>query len=147
MKQTEVLTRVTHVNGWKSAILLVPSRLHEPHESNPPSFHVSNLFVPNVRICLLIYLGLPGPKPPPVRTRPSPRSSCARFQQQKRSWRSYFDYIVVDARKPLFFAEGTILRQVDEATGALKIGHHMGPLQSGKVYSGGETRPGGGGGG
>ncbi|XP_043193130.1 cytosolic purine 5'-nucleotidase-like isoform X2 [Amphibalanus amphitrite] len=54
-----------------------------------------------------------------------------------RSWRSYFDYIVVDARKPLFFAEGTILRQVDESTGALKIGHHMGPLQSGKVYSGG----------
>ncbi|XP_037091674.1 cytosolic purine 5'-nucleotidase-like isoform X2 [Pollicipes pollicipes] len=52
-------------------------------------------------------------------------------------WRSYFDYIVVDARKPLFFAEGTILRQVDEQTGALKIGHHIGPLQSGQVYSGG----------
>ncbi|XP_014668190.1 PREDICTED: LOW QUALITY PROTEIN: cytosolic purine 5'-nucleotidase-like [Priapulus caudatus] len=31
-----------------------------------------------------------------------------------RDWRSYFDYIVVDSRKPLFFAEGTILRQVDE---------------------------------
>ena len=59
---------------------------------------------------------------------------------QARNWRSYFDYIVVDARKPLFFAEGTILRQVDEKTGALKIGHHMGPLQSGKVYSGGENR-------
>ena len=69
---------------------------------------------------------------------PSPSPSRRLLQQQTRSWRSYFDYIVVDARKPLFFAEGTILRQVDESTGALKIGHHMGPLQSGKVYSGGE---------
>lgn len=61
-----------------------------------------------------------------------------RFVRQVRPWRSYFDYIVVDARKPLFFAEGTILRQVDDKTGALKIGHHTGALQSGQVYSGGE---------
>lgn len=45
--------------------------------------------------------------------------------------------IVVDAGKPLFFYEGTILRQVDTETGARKIGTHMGPLESGKVYSGG----------
>lgn len=32
---------------------------------------------------------------------------------QKISWRSFFDLIVVDTRKPLFFAEGTVLRQVD----------------------------------
>jgi len=44
----------------------------------------------------------------------------------------------VDARKPLFFGEGTILRQVDTSTGALKIGTHMGPLQDGQVYSGGK---------
>ena len=25
-------------------------------------------------------------------------------------WREYFDYIVVDARKPAFFGEGTVLR-------------------------------------
>lgn len=31
----------------------------------------------------------------------------------QRPWRSYFDLIVVDTRKPLFFAEGTVLRQVD----------------------------------
>ncbi|OXB73860.1 UNVERIFIED_CONTAM: hypothetical protein H355_005689 [Colinus virginianus] len=30
-----------------------------------------------------------------------------------RPWRSYFDLIVVDTRKPLFFAEGTVLRQVN----------------------------------
>lgn len=40
-------------------------------------------------------------------------------------------------RKPLFFGEGTILRQVDVKTGALKIGTHMGPFQLGQVYSGG----------
>ena len=31
----------------------------------------------------------------------------------QRDWTSFFDYIIVDARKPLFFGEGTILRQVD----------------------------------
>lgn len=31
----------------------------------------------------------------------------------KKGWRSYFDLIVVDTKKPLFFAEGTVLRQVD----------------------------------
>uniref|UniRef100_A0A8C8C3W1 Cytosolic purine 5'-nucleotidase n=1 Tax=Oncorhynchus tshawytscha TaxID=74940 RepID=A0A8C8C3W1_ONCTS len=30
-----------------------------------------------------------------------------------RPWQSYFDLILVDARKPLFFGEGTVLRQVD----------------------------------
>lgn len=32
---------------------------------------------------------------------------------RKKSWRSYFDMIVVDTRKPLFFAGGMVLRQVD----------------------------------
>ena len=54
-----------------------------------------------------------------------------------RKWTEYFDYIVVDARKPLFFSEGTILRQVDTTTGALKIGAHVGPIERGRVYSGG----------
>ncbi|KAH9403905.1 Cytosolic purine 5'-nucleotidase [Tyrophagus putrescentiae] len=54
-----------------------------------------------------------------------------------RHWKTYFDYIVVDARKPLFFDEGTILRQVDVKTGALKIGTHTGPFEPGQVYSGG----------
>ncbi|XP_068633773.1 cytosolic purine 5'-nucleotidase isoform X2 [Battus philenor] len=54
-----------------------------------------------------------------------------------RNWKTYFDYIVVDAKKPLFFGEGTTLRQVDKLTGALKMGHHVGPLHEGLVYSGG----------
>jgi 5'-nucleotidase len=27
-----------------------------------------------------------------------------------RPWQAYFNYVVVDARKPLFFGEGTVLR-------------------------------------
>ncbi|KAL5021030.1 hypothetical protein ScPMuIL_000185 [Solemya velum] len=56
-----------------------------------------------------------------------------------RDWTTYFDYIVVDARKPLFFGEGTILRQVDRVTGALKIGSHTGPIRRGHIYSGGSV--------
>uniref|UniRef100_UPI00358ECA65 cytosolic purine 5'-nucleotidase-like isoform X2 n=1 Tax=Myxine glutinosa TaxID=7769 RepID=UPI00358ECA65 len=56
-----------------------------------------------------------------------------------RSWHSYFDLVVVDAHKPLFFAEGTLLRQVDMDTGHLKIGTYTGPLQHGIMYSGGSS--------
>uniref|UniRef100_A0A674MYR3 5'-nucleotidase, cytosolic IIb n=1 Tax=Takifugu rubripes TaxID=31033 RepID=A0A674MYR3_TAKRU len=70
----------------------------------------------------------------------------SRFQLQgekagtsHRPWQSYFDLILVDARKPLFFAEGTVLRQVDTTTGRLKIGTYTGPLQHGIVYSGGSS--------
>ncbi|XP_007905634.1 cytosolic purine 5'-nucleotidase isoform X3 [Callorhinchus milii] len=56
-----------------------------------------------------------------------------------RSWRSYFDLIVVDTRKPLFFGEGTVLRQVDTVAGKLRIGTYTGPLQHGIVYSGGSS--------
>ncbi|XP_021197212.2 cytosolic purine 5'-nucleotidase isoform X1 [Helicoverpa armigera] len=54
-----------------------------------------------------------------------------------RNWKTYFDWIVVDAKKPLFFGEGTTLRQVDTKTGALKMGHHVGPMHEELVYSGG----------
>uniref|UniRef100_A0A0X3PZM9 Cytosolic purine 5'-nucleotidase n=1 Tax=Schistocephalus solidus TaxID=70667 RepID=A0A0X3PZM9_SCHSO len=54
-----------------------------------------------------------------------------------RKWTTYFDYIVTDARKPLFFEEGTILRVIDEATGRCSIGHHTGPLETGRIYAGG----------
>ncbi|XP_063906205.1 cytosolic purine 5'-nucleotidase isoform X2 [Zophobas morio] len=54
-----------------------------------------------------------------------------------RDWKTYFDTIVVDSRKPLFFGEGTILRQVDTATGALRVGVHTGPFLKEQVYSGG----------
>ncbi|XP_055681581.1 cytosolic purine 5'-nucleotidase isoform X1 [Lutzomyia longipalpis] len=61
----------------------------------------------------------------------------AKMDEPHRNWRTYFDLIVVDAGKPLFFGEGTILRQVDTSTGALRVGKHMGPLQMEHVYSGG----------
>ncbi|XP_044586428.1 cytosolic purine 5'-nucleotidase isoform X2 [Cotesia glomerata] len=61
----------------------------------------------------------------------------ARPHEPHRDWKTYFDTIVVDANKPLFFGEGTILRQVNTKTGALKLGTHKGPLHTGEVYSGG----------
>ncbi|CAF1175281.1 unnamed protein product [Didymodactylos carnosus] len=58
-------------------------------------------------------------------------------KKAKRDWKSYFDFILVDAQKPLFFAEGTTLRLVDPATGNMKLGTYSGPLQQNQVYSGG----------
>ncbi|XP_074837975.1 5'-nucleotidase domain-containing protein 4-like [Carettochelys insculpta] len=60
-------------------------------------------------------------------------------EEAPRPWRSYFDLIVVDTRKPLFFAEGTVLRQVDTDTGKLRIGTYTGPHQHCAVYSGGSS--------
>ncbi|XP_039532852.1 5'-nucleotidase, cytosolic II, like 1 isoform X2 [Pimephales promelas] len=57
----------------------------------------------------------------------------------KKPWRSYFDLVVVDTRKPMFFAGGTVLRQVDTVTGKLRIGTYTGDLQHGTVYSGGSS--------
>ncbi|XP_076876468.1 5'-nucleotidase, cytosolic II, like 1 isoform X2 [Brachyhypopomus gauderio] len=57
----------------------------------------------------------------------------------KKLWRSFFDLVVVDTQKPLFFAEGTVLRQVDTDTGKLLIGTYTGDLQHGTVYSGGSS--------
>ncbi|CAH1782892.1 unnamed protein product [Owenia fusiformis] len=62
---------------------------------------------------------------------------CKKPGDPEREWTSYFDFILVDAKKPLFFGEGTILRQVDRKTGGCSIGTHMGPLRQGQVYSGG----------
>ncbi|KAI6178835.1 5' nucleotidase family [Aphelenchoides besseyi] len=52
------------------------------------------------------------------------------------NWTSFFDITVVDARKPLWFAEGTVFREVNTKTGALQVGIHTGPLRSERVYSG-----------
>ncbi|TSM12504.1 Cytosolic purine 5'-nucleotidase [Bagarius yarrelli] len=57
----------------------------------------------------------------------------------EKSWRMFFDLVVVDTRKPLFFAGGTVLRQVDTNTGKLKIGTYTGHLQYDTVYSGGSS--------
>jgi 5'-nucleotidase len=55
-----------------------------------------------------------------------------------RPWRAYFNYVFVDARKPAFFGEGTVLRQVDVDTGKLMIGRHTGVIREDSVYSGGK---------
>ncbi|XP_065156179.1 cytosolic purine 5'-nucleotidase isoform X3 [Atheta coriaria] len=61
----------------------------------------------------------------------------ARPNEPHRTWHTYFDTIVVDAHKPSFFGEGTILRRVDTTTGGCQLGLHMGPLSTDHVYSGG----------
>ena len=56
-----------------------------------------------------------------------------------RDWKSFFDFILVDAQKPLFFAEGTTLRIIDPSTGSMKLGSYAGQLQQNEVYSGGKN--------
>ena len=52
-------------------------------------------------------------------------------------WKDLFDFIGVDARKPLFFGEGTTLRRVNEETGQLRIGRYTGKHAEGLIFSGG----------
>ena len=82
----------------------------------------------------------------PSSSAPLPRQPVMSYmfdlpQTGGRSWKSYFDYIFVDAQKPRFFQEGTTLREVDEATGSLKLGQIRSGtgLERGKVYAGGES--------
>jgi len=56
-----------------------------------------------------------------------------------KSWQAYFDFTFVDAQKPRFFGEGTVLRQVDKTTGRFKLGHHISGVSEGDVYSGGNS--------
>nr|XP_039262576.1 cytosolic purine 5'-nucleotidase-like isoform X2 [Styela clava] len=56
-----------------------------------------------------------------------------------RSWVTYFDLILCEARKPKFFAEGTVLRQVDQKTGKLCLGSYTGSHEEGTIYSGGSS--------
>ena len=54
------------------------------------------------------------------------------------SWRDLFDLVVVSARKPSFFSgDNPVFRVVDES-GLLRP--HLGPLQLGEVYLGGNAR-------
>ncbi|XP_068943576.1 5'-nucleotidase domain-containing protein 4 isoform X1 [Petaurus breviceps papuanus] len=64
---------------------------------------------------------------------------CGQVEALTRPWQSYFDLIVVDTQKPRFFAEGTVLRQVNTDTGKLRIGTYTGPHQHCAVYSGGSS--------
>ena len=49
------------------------------------------------------------------------------------TWKDSFDLIIVGASKPSFFTDGTPLREVDEETGALKMGAFAGSKYKGKV--------------
>uniref|UniRef100_A0A8D0N0W3 5'-nucleotidase domain containing 4 n=1 Tax=Sus scrofa TaxID=9823 RepID=A0A8D0N0W3_PIG len=53
-----------------------------------------------------------------------------------RPWSSYFDLIVVDMQKPRFFAEGTVLRQVNTDSDKLRVDTYTGPHQHCAIYSG-----------
>ncbi|XP_062522890.1 cytosolic purine 5'-nucleotidase-like isoform X2 [Corticium candelabrum] len=54
-------------------------------------------------------------------------------------WTSYFDYVVVDAQKPVYFEGGTTLRQINETTGKPGMGVFLGKIQQGSIYSGGDS--------
>jgi 5'-nucleotidase len=41
-----------------------------------------------------------------------------------RDWKTYFDYILVDAQKPLFFAEGTSLKEIDIVSFRIQVPNH-----------------------
>lgn len=57
-----------------------------------------------------------------------------------KSWKDYFDVIIVSARKPAFFSDtGTALREVDQETGALKLGEYTGSSPHGRVFAGGSV--------
>ena len=34
-------------------------------------------------------------------------------------WEKFFDFVIVDARKPAFFGEGTVLRSVERVVDAM----------------------------
>ena len=54
-------------------------------------------------------------------------------------WISYISIISssMPRNRSFFFGEGTVLRQFNTTTGALKIGTHLGPSEPGQVYFGG----------
>jgi len=55
------------------------------------------------------------------------------------AWRDYFDVAICSAGKPFFFDEGTTFREVDLATGKLKLGRQLRQFEpaSKAVYQGG----------
>eukprot|EP01080_Neovahlkampfia_damariscottae_P000131 gene131-4377_t len=56
--------------------------------------------------------------------------------EEYKSWKDYFDIIIVSACKPSFFMSGTTLREVNEETGNLKF-NNVCKFEKGKVYNGG----------
>lgn len=52
-------------------------------------------------------------------------------------WAELFDIAMVDAKKPAWFNESSVFRQVDTASGRLRVGTHTGSFKRGHVYAGG----------
>lgn len=65
--------------------------------------------------------------------------SFDRFMPKGETWRDLFDIVIVAAAKPRFFSEtGPIYRVVDTELGLLEP--HLGLLEAGEVYHGGNAR-------
>lgn len=52
-------------------------------------------------------------------------------------WAEFFDFSIVDAHKPKWFADRRPFHELDPLTGKLKIGRRDGAPLPGQVYSGG----------
>jgi 5'-nucleotidase len=62
-----------------------------------------------------------------------------RFLPRDQGWRSLFDLVIVEARKPSFFSgRQAVYRMVDEQRGLLEP--HRGALEAGGVYVGGDAQ-------
>lgn len=59
------------------------------------------------------------------------------FNGNYKSWRDYWDIIIVSGGKPSWFGTGATLREVDPVTGKLSLSKITGTFQSTKVYHGG----------
>lgn len=59
------------------------------------------------------------------------------YNPKYKSWRDYWDIVIVTAGKPSFFGAGSTLREVDPETGKLKLSKISGAFQPNKVYHGG----------
>lgn len=59
------------------------------------------------------------------------------FNKEYGGWRDYFDYVIVNSNKPAFFGTGTALREVDTASGKLKISKIPDIIERGSVFHGG----------
>lgn len=61
------------------------------------------------------------------------------FKNANRPWNEFFDLIIVDAKKPSFWREGTPLKEVNMESGAKSLEEYVGHGEKHHVYSGGNS--------
>lgn len=61
------------------------------------------------------------------------------FKNANRPWNEFFDLIIVDAKKPSFWREGTPLKEVNMDSGAKSLEEYVGHGEKHHVYSGGNS--------